>query len=46
MLFLLWSLFSSCYGHEQPGKQGSQELEKNAVNDSLAQHFKGINQLF
>lgn len=45
MLFLLQSLFSSCYGHEQPEKQGSQEPEKNVADDSLAQGFKGINQL-
>lgn len=45
MLFLLQSLFSSCYGHEQLEKQGSQEPEKNVAGDSLAQGFKGINQL-
>lgn len=46
MLFLLRILFSSCYGHEQPEKQGSQEPAKNAVGGSLAQCFKGINRLF
>lgn len=46
MLFPLQSLFSSCHGHEQAEKQGSPEPGKNAVGDSLAQRFKGINQLF
>lgn len=45
MLFLLQSLFSSCYGHKQPEKQGSWEPEKNVAGDGSAQCFKGINQL-